>query len=77
MDELDAIAQTEIQQGWEVLDADDQPIGRVSAVHTASFSVETSIGGTREIPFTDVESADGGIVTISVSGDELTSDIGA
>jgi hypothetical protein len=77
MDELDAIAQTEIQPGWEVLDADDASIGRVVDVHSASFTVETSIGARREIAFTDVESADDGIVRIAVSGEELTSNIGS
>ena len=77
MDELDAIAQSEIQQGWDVLDADDQPIGRVAEVHTGSFTIETSVGGRREVAFSDVESADDGRVTLSVSGDELTSDLGA
>jgi hypothetical protein len=75
MDELDAIAQFEIQAGWEVLDADDELIGRVADVHGKSFSVETSVGGTREISFTDVESADDGRVILAVSGEELTSDL--
>lgn len=76
MDDLSAIARTEIQQGWEVLDADGQSIGRVAEVHSESFTIETSTGGRRELAFTDVESADGGIVSIAVSGDELTSELG-
>lgn len=73
MDELDAIAQTEIQKGWDVLDADDEHIGEVSEVHTGSFTVDTGLGGTVEVDFTDVESADDGRVTLTVSGSELTS----
>jgi hypothetical protein len=76
MDELDAIAQTEIQPGWDVVDADDQVIGKVAEVHSASFTVETSISGRHEIGFTDVESADDGRVTLSFSGDELASSLG-
>ena len=76
MDELDAIAQTEIQPGWDVVDADEQVIGQVAEVHSASFTVETSIGERHEIGFTDVESADDGRVTLSFSGDELTADRG-
>ena len=76
MDELDAIAQTEIQPGWDVVDASEQVMGQVAEVHSASFTVETSIGGRHEIGFTDVESADEGRVTLSFSGEELTSDLG-
>ena len=77
MDELDEIAQTEIQERWDVLDADGQLIGEVSEVHSRSFSVETSVGGSVEIAFTDVESADDGRVTLVLSGEELTSDLDA
>jgi hypothetical protein len=76
MDKLDAIARSEIQEGWEVLDADDERIGKVAEMHTGSFTIETQTGGRREIPFTDVESADDGRVTLSMSGEELTSDLG-
>jgi hypothetical protein len=76
MDELDAIARFEIQEGWEVLDADDERIGKVVQMHTGSFTIETQTGGRREIPFTDVESADDGRVILSMSGEELTSDLG-
>jgi hypothetical protein len=75
MDELHEIARTEIQEGWDVLDADGEPIGRVGALHSESFTLDTSVGGTREISFTDVESADEGHVTLTLSGEELTSDL--
>jgi hypothetical protein len=71
MDELDAIARTEIQPGWEVLDADDERIGEVSEVHETSFSVTTTVGTTVQVDFTDVESADDGRVILMVSGGEL------
>jgi hypothetical protein len=71
MDELDAIAQTEIQPGWGVVDADDQPIGHVTEIHSASFTVETGVGGQREVAYTDIESADDGRVTLAIGGDEL------
>jgi hypothetical protein len=77
MDELDEIARTEIQEGWDVLDADGEPIGRVGALHSESFTLDTSVGGTREISFTDVESADEGHVALALSGEELTSDLDA
>lgn len=75
MDELDEIARFEIQEGWDVLDADDERIGTVAEVHTSSFSMETQLGGQREIAFGDVESADDGRVTLSMSGEELTSEL--
>ena len=77
MDELDEIARFEIQEGWDVLDADDERIGKVAEVHTSSFSIETGTGGRREIAFGDVESADDGRVTLSMSGEELTSELDA
>ena len=76
MDELDAIARTEIQPGWEVIDADDQHVGEVSDVHETSFSFQTSVGTTLRVDFTDVESADDGRVMLAVSGDELPTDEG-
>ena len=74
MDELDAIAQTEIQAGWEVADADGERIGAVAEVHSGSFTVETAVGGQIEVDFGDVESADDGRVILMISGDELASD---
>jgi len=75
MNELDEIARFEIQPGWDVLDADDEPIGTVDEVHSGSFTLATSVGGRREVSFTDVESADDGRVVLQMSGEELTSDI--
>jgi hypothetical protein len=71
MDELDAIARTEIQPGWEVVDADDERIGEVAEVHETSFEVTTSVGTTLQVDFTDVESADDGRVMLMVTGEEL------
>jgi hypothetical protein len=73
MDELDEIARFEIQERWDVFDADDQLIGQVAEVHGGSFTLLTAVGGRIDIPFTDVESADDGRVTIASSGEELTS----
>lgn len=75
MDELDEIARFEIQEGWGVLDADGETVGVVDAVHDRSFTLRTSVGGTMDIGFDDVESADDGHVTLSLSGEELTSDL--
>lgn len=75
MDELDEIARFEIQEGWNVLDADGESVGVVDTVHDESFTLRTSVGGTIDIPFSDVESADDGHVTLSLSGEELTSEL--
>ena len=72
MDELDAIARTEIQPGWDVYDADGERIGEVGDVHTGSFTVEGVTGARLDVDFTDVESADDGRVTLMLSGDELS-----
>jgi hypothetical protein len=74
MDELDEIARFEIQERWDVFDADDQLIGEVAEVHGGSFTLQTAVGGRVDIPFTDVESADDGRVTIALSGEELGPD---
>ena len=74
-DELDEIARTEIQERWDVFDADGVRVGEVSQVHSGSFSVETTVGGALEVDFTDVESADDGRVMLVMSGEELTSDV--
>jgi hypothetical protein len=75
-DELDAIARTEIQERWDVFDADGERVGEVSEVHDTAFTLETTVGGSVEVDFTDVESADDGRVTLMLSGGELTSDLG-
>jgi hypothetical protein len=72
MDELDAIARTEIQAGWDVYDADGERIGEVGEVNTGSFSVDGVTGARLDVDFTDVESADDGRVTLMLSGDELS-----
>ncbi len=75
MDEFDEIARMEIQGGWDVLDADGESVGVVEDVHDQSFTLRTSVGGTMDITFTDVESADDGRVRLTLSGEELTSDL--
>ena len=75
MDELDAVARTEIQERWDVFDADGERVGEVAEVHETSFVLATTVGGSMQISFTDVESADDGRVTLMVSGEELTSDL--
>lgn len=73
MDELDAVARTEIQPGWHVYDADGQLIGSVDRVSDQSFSVRS--GGPREttisIGFDDIEGADDGRIDLAVSSDEI------
>ena len=76
MDELDEIARFEIQEGWDVLDADGELVGKVGEVHGESFTLETMVGGREEISYTDVESADDGHLTLMLSGEELTTDLG-
>ena len=71
MDELDAIARTEIQAGWDVYDADGKRIGDVAEVHAENFSVEAVTGARLDVNFTDVESADDGRVELMLSRDEL------
>ena len=58
-----------------MLDADGESIGVVDGVHGESFTLRTSVGGSMDIPFSDVESADDGRVTLTLSGEELTSDL--
>ncbi len=77
MDELNEVAGQEIQQRWDVIDADGERVGEVAEVGTTSFVLETSVGTRLDIGFTDIESADDGRVTLMVSGDELTSDVDA
>jgi hypothetical protein len=47
----------------------------VSEVHDTAFTLETTVGGSVEVDFTDVESADDGRVTLTMSGEELTADL--
>lgn len=75
MDELDEVARSEIQERWDVLDADGEHVGQVAEVHASSFTLESSIGRKLEIDFRDVESADDGTVSLMVSGEELTSSL--
>jgi hypothetical protein len=72
-DELDEIARFEIQEGWDVLDADGESIGTVDWFATRASRCAPV--GSMDIAFTDVESADIGHVTLSLSGEELTSDL--
>lgn len=76
-DQLDAVARTELQEGWDVVDADGERIGQVAEVHSGSFLIQTGVGRSLEIDFRDIESADDGRVDLAVSGDELTSDLDA
>ena len=77
MDELDEIARIEIQEGWDVFDADGERIGEVANMHDTSFTLKTTVGGAVDVDFTDVESVDDGRVTLAMSGDELSSELGA
>ena len=75
MDELDAVAHTEVQPGSHVYDADDQLVGTVEAVGTATFTVRVTgpVDATMEIGFDEIESADDGRIELAVSADELGS----
>jgi hypothetical protein len=53
---------------------DGERVGEVSEVHDTAFTLET-VGGSVEVDFTDVESADDGRVTLNMSGEELTADL--
>jgi hypothetical protein len=75
MDELNEVAGQEIQQRWDVIDADGERVGEVADVGATSFVLETSVGTRMKISFADIESADDGRVTLMISGDELTSDL--
>ena len=77
MDELNEVAGQEIQQRWDVIDADGERVGEVAEVGKTSFVLETSVGTRLKIGFADIESADDGRVTLMISGDELTSDLDA
>jgi hypothetical protein len=70
MDEYVAVAQTEIQPGWEVIDADGERIGEVREVSDGGFLVETSLSSIT-LGFADVESADDGTVELAIGEDEL------
>lgn len=73
MDELDAVARTEIQPGWEVYDADDQLVGTVQEIGDASFTVRTEgpVDAVIGVAYRDIESADDGRVILAVSGEDL------
>ncbi len=74
-DEHDAVARMEIQERWDVFDADGERVGEVGSVGETSFLLESSVGTPLEISFGDIESADDGRVTLVISGDELTSNL--
>ena len=73
MDEFDAVARTEVQPGWDVLDADGNSLGVVDEVHASSFSVRGARADAPllDVAFADIESADDGRVELAVSGDAL------
>jgi hypothetical protein len=73
MDEFEAVARTEIQPGWDVVDADDQLVGTVEAVGDASFTVrvEGPVDAVIGVAYTDIESADDGRVVLAVSAEDL------
>jgi hypothetical protein len=77
MDELDEIARIEIQEGWDVFDTDGERIGEVANMHDTAFTLKTTAGRAVDVDCTDVESADDGRVTLAMSGDELSSELGA
>jgi hypothetical protein len=75
MDELDAVAHSEVQPGSHVYDADGQLVGTVGAVRDSTFIVRVAgpVDATMEIGFDEIESADDGRIELGVSADELAS----
>ena len=73
MDELDAVAHSEVQPGAHVYDGDGQLIGSVEGVGDTTFRLRLNgpVDGTMEIGFDEIESADDGRIELAVSGDEL------
>jgi hypothetical protein len=70
-DELDAVARTEVQAGWDVYSADEDRLGEVDDVFDDGFTVRLTAGGTVRVDFSDIESADDGRVDLTLSNDEL------
>lgn len=73
MDELDAVARTEIQPGWHVYDADGLLIGTVDRVGDVGFSVHATgpVETTVDVGFDDIEGADDGRIDLAVTSDDL------
>jgi len=73
MDEVEAVARTELQAGWAVHDADGTPIGEIGEVGDTSFTVvmPEPAGLTVSVSFDDIESADQGRVDLSMTGEEI------
>ena len=75
MDELDAVAHSEVQPGSHVYDADGQLVGTVDTVRDTGFTVRVAgpVDASMEIGFDEIESADDGRIELGVSADELVS----
>lgn len=73
MDEFDEVARTEVQPGWDVVDADGDLIGVVDDVREGSFTVRPHgpLSPMVDVAFRDIESADDGRVDLAVSAAEL------
>lgn len=73
MDELDAVAHSEVQPGAHVYDGDGQLIGSVESVGDTAFTLRLNgpVDATVQIDFDEIESADDGRIELAVSGDEL------
>lgn len=73
MDEFDEVARTEVQPGWDIVDADGDLIGVVDEVREGSFTVRLPgpLSPMVDVSFTDIESADDGRVDLAVSAAEL------
>jgi hypothetical protein len=79
VDELNEIARTEIQPGWDVYTADEERLGSVDDVGATSFTVGemAGSGAVLEVRFEDVESADDGRVVLMLSRDEIQPQVDA
>ncbi len=73
MDELNAVAHTELQPGWDVYDVDGDLIGTVEEVGETSFTVLSAgpVSMTLAVAFDDIESADESRVDLNLTASEL------
>lgn len=79
MDELNDVARTEIQPGWEVYTGDEERLGTVDEVGDSTFTVSgmAATAGVLEVRFDDVESAGDGRVTLMLGSDEIQPQVDA
>jgi sporulation protein YlmC with PRC-barrel domain len=71
--ELEAVEAQVIQPGWEVYSSDGERVGTVGDVERGHFELALEVlpGSALEVPFDDVEAADGGRVELDVPADAI------